>query len=230
MRDVTRHALTGALLAAAALGVAVSVDHPHTAVFAEPAVHSAVPAAGGEPTGREERSNRSEPRSSEAAASASAAAQASAEAEASQRAAAARSKAAAAREKALAEQRDRREQAAEQLLQRQIREDGYDPRTATTPREIGRQMAANKYGWTGQQWVCYDKLIVSESNWKTTATNPSSGAYGIPQSLPASKMASAGSDWKTNPATQLKWGLKYVKDRFGTPCSAWSFKQANNWY
>ncbi|BFO21081.1 hypothetical protein SHKM778_74690 [Streptomyces sp. KM77-8] len=59
---------------------------------------------------------------------------------------------------------------------------------------------------------------------------PSSGAYGLVQALPASKMASAGSDWKTNPATQIKWGLDYMKDRYGSACDAWSFWQANNWY
>ncbi len=87
-----------------------------------------------------------------------------------------------------------------------------------------------EYGWSAEQFDCFDQLIVSESNWKTTAENPSSGAYGIPQSLPASKMASAGSDWATNPATQIAWGLDYIDDRYGTPCSAWSFKRANNWY
>lgn len=106
---------------------------------------------------------------------------------------------------------------------------GYEPGT-TDPRSIAKQMMENKYGWGAGEYSCYDKLVVSESNWDHTATNPSSGAYGIPQSLPASKMASAGSDWRTNPATQIKWGLDYVKDRYGTPCSAWGFKQGHNWY
>ncbi|HIT75086.1 MAG TPA: hypothetical protein IAA98_05845, partial [Candidatus Avipropionibacterium avicola] len=120
--------------------------------------------------------------------------------------------------------------AAEEELRRTIKEDGYDPTEATSPREIGKQIAANKYGWTGSEWTCYDNLIMSESRWVVDATNPSSGAYGIPQSLPGDKMASEGADWRTNPATQIKWGLKYVKERYGTPCSAWSFKQGHNWY
>lgn len=134
------------------------------------------------------------------------------------------------RSKLLDEQRRAAQQEAEDQLRRIIERDGYDPRTAETPREIGQQMAANLYGWTGSQWTCYDNLIMSESRWVVTATNPSSGAYGIPQSLPGHKMASEGADWRTNPATQIKWGLKYVQQRYGTACSAWSFKQANNWY
>jgi len=96
-------------------------------------------------------------------------------------------------------------------------------------RELGLFLTL-EYGWSREQFDCFDRLIVSESNWKTTAENPSSGAYGIPQSLPASKMASVGSDWATNPETQILWGLGYIDDRYGTPCSAWSFKRANNWY
>lgn len=106
---------------------------------------------------------------------------------------------------------------------------GYDP-TETDPREIARQIMDNKYSWGNGEFGCYDKLIKSESMWRVNATNPSSGAYGIPQSLPGNKMASAGSDWQTNPATQIIWGLQYVKQRYGTPCSAWGFKQGHNWY
>ena len=96
-------------------------------------------------------------------------------------------------------------------------------------RELGRSMTLD-FGWGGGEFDCLDNLWVSESNWLTTAENPSSGAYGIPQSLPADKMASAGDDWATNPATQIAWGLDYIDDVYGTPCSAWSFKQSNNWY
>jgi hypothetical protein len=66
--------------------------------------------------------------------------------------------------------------------------------------------------------------------WDATAENPSSGAYGIPQALPGDKMASAGSDWATNPATQIRWGLGYIREVYGTPAGAWVFWQANNWY
>lgn len=86
------------------------------------------------------------------------------------------------------------------------------------------------FGWSSTEFSCLDQLWVSESDWNARATNPSSGAYGIPQSLPAEKMASAGADWRTNPATQIEWGLTYIRDSYGTPCSAWSFKQSNNWY
>jgi hypothetical protein len=69
-----------------------------------------------------------------------------------------------------------------------------------------------------------------ESGWSTSAQNPSSGAYGIPQALPGDKMASVASDWRTNAATQIKWGLGYIKDRYGTPSAAWAFWQKNGWY
>lgn len=80
------------------------------------------------------------------------------------------------------------------------------------------------------QYQCFSNIVQHESGWNPTATNPSSGAYGLVQALPASKMASAGSDWKTNPATQISWGLSYMNERYGSPCAAWDFWQANNWY
>lgn len=79
------------------------------------------------------------------------------------------------------------------------------------------------------QFGCLDNIWTRESNWNYLAQN-ASGAYGIPQALPGSKMASAGSDWQTNPATQIKWGLGYIQGKYGTPCDAWSFWQANGWY
>jgi hypothetical protein len=80
------------------------------------------------------------------------------------------------------------------------------------------------------QWGPLNKLWTRESGWRTTAMNPSSGAYGIPQSLPGSKMASAGPDWRTNPATQIKWGLGYIRDRYGSPAAAWAHSQQTGWY
>lgn len=80
------------------------------------------------------------------------------------------------------------------------------------------------------QFAAFDKIISHESGWDYTATNASSGAYGLAQALPASKMASAGADWKTNPATQIKWGLDYMNDRYGSPVGAWNFWSANHWY
>ncbi len=99
----------------------------------------------------------------------------------------------------------------------------------TDPRTIGQQLAAAR-GWTGEQWTCLEKLWTKESNWTTTADNPTSSAYGIPQALPGSKMASAGADWATNPATQIAWGLNYIAGSYGTPCGAWSHSQSVNWY
>lgn len=96
-------------------------------------------------------------------------------------------------------------------------------------RDIARNMLSD-FGFGDDQWSCLDSLWEKESNWNHTAQNASSGAYGIPQSLPGSKMASSGSDWETNPATQIHWGLSYIEDRYGTPCEAWNHSQANNWY
>ncbi|KOU13693.1 transglycosylase domain-containing protein [Streptomyces sp. WM6373] len=80
------------------------------------------------------------------------------------------------------------------------------------------------------QFQCFSNIINQESTWNYLAVNKSSGAYGLVQALPGSKMASAGADWRTNPATQIKWGLNYMEDRYGSPCAAWSFHQANGWY
>ncbi|MBW1602808.1 transglycosylase SLT domain-containing protein [Streptomyces sp. JJ66] len=82
----------------------------------------------------------------------------------------------------------------------------------------------------GGQYQCFSNIVTRESGWNYTATNPSSGAYGLVQALPASKMSSAGADWRTNPATQIKWGLNYMNNRYGSPCGAWEFWQANHWY
>ncbi|MGJ3192649.1 hypothetical protein FQP90_14445 [Paenarthrobacter nitroguajacolicus] len=86
------------------------------------------------------------------------------------------------------------------------------------------------YGWGPGEMTALNTLWEKESNWRTTATNASSGAYGIVQSLPASKMATAGADWQTNYQTQIKWGLNYIKERYGSPSAALGFHLANNWY
>lgn len=100
---------------------------------------------------------------------------------------------------------------------------------ASDPRDIARAMLA-QYGWSEYEFACLDSLWIGESDWDTFATNPTSGAYGIPQSLPAEKMAAAGPDWRTNPMTQIEWGLWYIDVSYGTPCSANAFKVANGWY
>lgn len=97
--------------------------------------------------------------------------------------------------------------------------------------KLGEQLAAAR-GWTGSEWYCLYQLWQRESGWRTLAGNPSSGAYGIPQSLPGSKMASAGDDWRTNPSTQITWGMGYIARTYGTPCNAWQkFNQRSpHWY
>ncbi|MFE6284782.1 transglycosylase SLT domain-containing protein [Streptomyces sp. NPDC057877] len=80
------------------------------------------------------------------------------------------------------------------------------------------------------QWTCFSNIVDHESDWNYKAVNPSSGAYGLFQALPGSKMSSVGADWQTNPATQIQWGLNYMNERYGSPCGAWDFWQANNWY
>lgn len=113
-----------------------------------------------------------------------------------------------------------------------------DPRIAATraarsaqrdPRGAGRQLAAAR-GWTGGQWTWLDRLWLRESRWNTRAENPSSGAYGIPQALPGSKMSSVARDWRTNPITQIRWGLGYIKGRYGSPCGAWAHSESHGWY
>ncbi|WP_435527574.1 lytic transglycosylase domain-containing protein [Microbacterium aurantiacum] len=86
------------------------------------------------------------------------------------------------------------------------------------------------YGWGDDQFGCLVELWNKESGWNSQAYNASSGAYGIPQALPGSKMASAGADWETNAATQISWGLGYIAGRYGSPCGAWQHSQSVGWY
>ncbi|MEV7692917.1 hypothetical protein AB0N73_06245 [Microbacterium sp. NPDC089189] len=104
---------------------------------------------------------------------------------------------------------------------------------ANTPdgaRASARSLAASQYGWGDDQFSCLDSLWQKESGWNFEAYNAGSGATGIPQSLPGSKMASAGADWQTNAATQVAWGLDYISRAYGTPCAAWGHSQSTNWY
>ncbi|WP_327590690.1 transglycosylase SLT domain-containing protein [Nonomuraea sp. NBC_00507] len=84
--------------------------------------------------------------------------------------------------------------------------------------------------WNLQEFRCLDNLWTRESNWNHRARNSSSGAYGIPQALPAGKMSGAGRDWRSNPETQIRWGLTYIKGRYGRPCGAWGHFRSHNWY
>jgi uncharacterized protein YabE (DUF348 family) len=95
---------------------------------------------------------------------------------------------------------------------------------------VAKRMMADSYGWGDDQFACLVSLWQRESGWRANAANRSTGAYGIPQSLPASKMATAGADWQTNPTTQIKWGLGYISGRYGTPCGAWGAFQSKGWY
>ena len=97
------------------------------------------------------------------------------------------------------------------------------------PREIARALLP-EFGFSSDQFGCLDSLWTRESNWRVNADNPSSSAYGIPQALPGSKMSSAGSDWATNPATQIRWGLGYIQARYGSPCAAWGHSESHGWY
>ena len=123
------------------------------------------------------------------------------------------------RARAMAAQRAAREQARQGIL----------ARAQSDPRAVGRLLVFD-HGWAEGQFGCLDSLWTKESGWRWNAANGSSGAYGIPQSLPGSKMASVASDWDTNPITQITWGLAYISGRYGSPCSAWGHSQAFNWY
>jgi hypothetical protein len=103
------------------------------------------------------------------------------------------------------------------------------PAAAGSPQQIAQAMLAS-FGWSSGQFSCLDPLWAHESGWSVTAYNAGSGAYGIPQALPGSRMASAGPDWQTNAATQIRWGLEYIKGTYGSPCAAWDHEQATGWY
>ena len=93
-----------------------------------------------------------------------------------------------------------------------------------------KNLCINTYGWTENDFNCLVKLVEKESSWNPNAVNKSSGAAGLFQALPASKMASEGSDYMTNYKIQVKWGLKYIKNRYGTPANAWAHSQQKGWY
>jgi hypothetical protein len=169
------------------------------------------------------RNDVREARDAAAGAAASAAAQAAADAAAK---AAADAAAKAAADAAVVEAQ--RQAAAAQAARDAQRQSLID-NARKDPRGAARAML-DDFGFADSQFSCLNSLWTRESNWLYSATNPSSGAYGIPQSLPASKMASAGADYRTNPVTQIRWGLGYIKQVYGTPCGAWGHSQATGWY
>jgi len=124
--------------------------------------------------------------------------------------------------------------AAERAAARQAQQSAGSPASppaapSGSPQQIAAAMLGS-FGWSSSEFGCLQSLWNAESGWNPSATNPISGAYGIPQALPGSKMASAGPDWQTNPATQIKWGLGYIQQVYGSPCAAWSHQQSTGWY
>lgn len=101
--------------------------------------------------------------------------------------------------------------------------------TPTSAQAIARSMMLREYGWGDGEFSCLVQMWNNESGWRTDAMNPS-GAYGIPQALPGSKMASAGPDWQSSASTQIRWGLEYIASRYNTPCQAWGLWQQQGWY
>lgn len=134
----------------------------------------------------------------------------------------------AARERAARERAAREAAAARQRAAARAQRAAQRVALAGSPRDIAQAQLAQR-GWSSQ-FSCLDALWTKESGWNPSASNPSSGAYGIPQALPASKIASAGADWQTNPATQIAWGLDYIAGSYGTPCGAWSHSESVGWY
>jgi hypothetical protein len=147
------------------------------------------------------------------------AAELAAAAAAAQRAAQARAAAAAA-----AAQRAQQQQA-----QQSSSSSGGGYVASGNPEQIAQSMLG-QFGWSSSEFSCLLPLWQRESGWNVNASNPGSGAYGIPQALPGSKMASAGPGWQTNPATQIRWGLQYIQSTYGSPCSAWAHEQSSGWY
>ena len=145
------------------------------------------------------------------------------------KAAAARRAAAA---KKAAERRAAAEKAARERREERLRASRAAERqrlSSIDPRSAARALLGD-YGFSSGEFGCLDSLWQRESGWNPHASNPSSGAYGIPQALPGSKMGSVASDWQSNPVTQIKWGLSYIRSTYGSPCAAWNHSQSNGWY
>lgn len=244
MRRVVRHAIAGVAVSAVAAGVAVvglTDGVASTATGAPVSTVTPSPAVSVDTSARDARVTRGDlrPRMAtrqERTAAARQAARLGEEGDAiavreakleAQRKAAAKKKALA-KKKAAAEKK-RKAAAKKKAAEARIKKLGYEPGT-TNPRDIAKQILKNRYDYGSDQYQCFNNIIIRESNWDIDATNASSGAYGIPQALPGGKMASVGDDWRTNPATQIIWGIEYMKDRYGSPCSAWGFKSSHGWY
>lgn len=117
----------------------------------------------------------------------------------------------------------------QQRAERAARDEQRRALLSADPRTVARAMLS-RFGWGASQFGCLDSLWRKESGWNLHAENPSSGAYGIPQALPGSKMSSAGGDWHDNPVTQIAWGLGYIRSSYGSPCGAWAHSEGSGWY
>ena len=157
---------------------------------------------------------------------------AAAKAAAAKAAAAKAAAAKAAAAKAAAAQAAQQQAAQQPAAQQQAAQAPQQPAASTpsgSPQQIAEQMLS-QFGWSSSQFSCLQPLWAHESGWNVYASNPSSGAYGIPQALPGSRMASAGPDWQSDAATQIRWGLQYIQGTYGSPCAAWSHEEADGWY
>ena len=121
-----------------------------------------------------------------------------------------------------------RQQDAEEAGRRRAAIDRATRDAAPGPKGLALTLIEEQ-GWGAPEFRCLDQLWGHESSWNPRASN-ASGAYGIPQAMPGSRMAAFGDDWETNPVTQMRWGLHYIEERWGTPCSAWGHSQEYGWY
>ena len=142
-----------------------------------------------------------------------------------------------ARLRAEAEAKERARKAAEEKAKREKEQSTTTAQSSSSGsyslsdyQAYAKDLVINTYGWSEYDFECLVKLWNRESGWNPNSHNSSSGAHGIPQSLPASKMASEGADYYTNGYTQIRWGLKYIKGRYGSPSAAWAHSQSKGWY
>jgi len=103
-------------------------------------------------------------------------------------------------------------------------------RTPLGAKKVAKSILMDEYGFAEKEYKCLNQLWTKESNWNYKARNKNSGAHGIPQALPATKMNVVSTDWRTNPVTQIRWGLRYISIRYETPCKAWAKHKRSNWY
>ncbi|WP_380283822.1 lytic transglycosylase domain-containing protein [Kitasatospora purpeofusca] len=211
------------LVVASAATAALAIPDSGTAVAEAPA--AAVVGTAGDTSADAQAAAAAQAQADAATqAQAAAAAQAQAEADAAAQAQAAAAAQAEAEAKAQADAKAKADAEAAASRSQERSALNSKPSYSGSPREIAAQIVP------AGQLQCFNNIVSRESSWNITATNPSSGAYGLVQALPGSKMASAGADWRTNPVTQIKWGLDYMNSRYGSPCGAWAFWQSHHWY